>query len=159
MQLRVLLVLLCWVASFWSHVVISSPKVAVSIAPIHSLVAAVMQGVGEPKLLIPPGQSPHTQSLTPSSIREAFNSDLVIWVSPDYEISMTKIVGQANKNTVVKTLIEDSALTILEKRENGSIFEHEEESSIEHDVDHHKHEHMVFDPHLWLSAENAKTCN
>ncbi|MEY8843125.1 zinc transporter, partial [Cribrihabitans sp. XS_ASV171] len=35
------------------------PRVAVDIAPLHSMVARVMQGVGEPSLIVPPGASPH----------------------------------------------------------------------------------------------------
>ena len=38
------------------------PKVAVDIAPVHSLVARVMEGVGTPKLVIPAGASPHGYS-------------------------------------------------------------------------------------------------
>ena len=36
-----------------------SPKVAVDIAPVHSLVARVMQGVDTPDLIIRSGASPH----------------------------------------------------------------------------------------------------
>jgi zinc transport system substrate-binding protein len=41
-------------------------KVVASIKPIHSLVAAVMQGVGEPGLIIEGAGSPHTYALRPS---------------------------------------------------------------------------------------------
>ena len=47
----------------------AAPKVVVSVAPIHSLVAAVMSGVGEPKLLVPANASPHAFSLRPSDAR------------------------------------------------------------------------------------------
>ena len=36
-----------------------TPQVAVDIAPVHSLVARVMAGIGEPDLIIQPGASPH----------------------------------------------------------------------------------------------------
>ena len=35
------------------------PQVAVDIAPVHSLVARVMDGVGTPDLIVQPGASPH----------------------------------------------------------------------------------------------------
>jgi zinc transport system substrate-binding protein len=41
-------------------------KVVASIKPIHSLVAAVMEGVGEPGLIIEGAGSPHTYALKPS---------------------------------------------------------------------------------------------
>ena len=42
-----------------------TPRVAVDIAPAHSLVARVMDGVGTPDLIIQPGASPHEYSLRP----------------------------------------------------------------------------------------------
>ena len=45
------------------------PKVAVDIAPVHSLVSRVMEGVGSPKLIIPAGASPHEYSLRPSEAK------------------------------------------------------------------------------------------
>lgn len=43
-----------------------TPKVVVDIAPLHSIVAEVMNGVAEPALLIKPEASPHSYSLRPS---------------------------------------------------------------------------------------------
>ena len=40
-----------------------APVVVTSIKPIHSLVAAIMQGVGEPELIVDGAASPHTYSL------------------------------------------------------------------------------------------------
>jgi zinc transport system substrate-binding protein len=42
----------------WAHQH-AAPQVVVSIKPIHSLVAAVMEGVGQPQLLIKGAGSPH----------------------------------------------------------------------------------------------------
>ena len=42
------------------------PNVAVDIAPVHSLVARVMEGVGTPHLIVQPGASPHEYNLRPS---------------------------------------------------------------------------------------------
>jgi len=36
-----------------------SPQVVTDIAPVHSLVARVMDGVGTPDLLVPQSASPH----------------------------------------------------------------------------------------------------
>ena len=52
------------------------PKVAVDIAPVHSLVARVMDGVGTPDLIIQPGASPHEYILRPSeaaALQNAFS--------------------------------------------------------------------------------------
>ncbi|MEE8352163.1 MAG: zinc ABC transporter substrate-binding protein, partial [Rhodospirillales bacterium] len=60
-------------------------KTIASIAPIHSLLASVMQGVGEPALLVRGAGSPHAYSLKPSEARRLNNADLVFWVGPGLE--------------------------------------------------------------------------
>ena len=60
-------------------------KVVTSIKPIHSLVSAVMEGVGEPSLLVKGAGSPHTYSLKPSQARQLQEADLVFWMSHDLE--------------------------------------------------------------------------
>ena len=46
-----------------------APAVVVSIKPIHSLVAGVMDGIGAPQLLIEGAGSPHSYALRPSEAR------------------------------------------------------------------------------------------
>ena len=58
-----------------------APQVAVDIAPVHSLVARVMEGVGTPDLIIPAGASPHEYNLRPSEAASLQNADVVFWVS------------------------------------------------------------------------------
>ena len=41
------------------------PRVVADIAPIHSLVSMVMDGVGQPQLLVPQNISPHHYSMRP----------------------------------------------------------------------------------------------
>ena len=45
------------------------PRVAVDIAPLHSIVASVMGALGTPDLLVPPGASPHGNAMRPSEAR------------------------------------------------------------------------------------------
>ena len=59
------------------------PNVAVDIAPVHSLVAQIMAGVGEPDLIIQPGASPHGYSLRPSQARALARADVVFWTSEE----------------------------------------------------------------------------
>ena len=59
--------------------------VIASIAPVHSLVGAVMAGAGEPRLLVAPGASPHTLALKPSEAAALRQADLVFWIGPGLE--------------------------------------------------------------------------
>lgn len=60
--------------------VADAPQVVVDIAPVHSLVATVMEGVGTPVLLLPPGADPHNYAMRPSEARSLSNAEIVIWV-------------------------------------------------------------------------------
>ncbi len=77
-MLRFLLILL-----FPITALAEPPRVVTDIAPVHSLVANVMQGVGEPVLLLPPGASPHGYSPRPSDALALERADLVIWIGPE----------------------------------------------------------------------------
>ena len=70
----------------WSLPILAAPKVVVSISPLHSLVAGVMDGVAEPVLLIPATASPHAYALKPSDARALSQADMVVWVGEDLEV-------------------------------------------------------------------------
>ena len=60
-----------------------TPQVMTDIAPVHSLVARVMEGVADPGLLLPPGASPHDFALRPSDAGRLADADLVVWAGDD----------------------------------------------------------------------------
>lgn len=61
------------------------PQVATDIAPVHSLVARVMVGLGEPALIVPPGASPHGHAMRPSEARAVQEAEAIFWVGPELE--------------------------------------------------------------------------
>ena len=69
----------------------AAPDVVVSIKPVHSLVAAIMQGVGEPQLIVDGAASPHTYNLRPSNARKLEKADVVFWVGPGLEAFLEKL--------------------------------------------------------------------
>lgn len=142
----------------------AAPDVVVSIKPIHSLVAAIMRGVGEPQLIVEGAASPHTYNLRPSNARKLEKADVVFWVGPGLEAFLEKpLEALASKATVVE--LEDAkGLEKLPFREGGP-FEahdhgeegHEDHADGEAAHDHgHDHGHGAYDTHLWLDPANAK---
>lgn len=75
----------------------AAPEVVVSVAPVHSVVAAVMDGVGEPGLLIPAGQSPHTFQLRSSTVKAVNEADLIFLIAAGFETALQKTVTAAGK--------------------------------------------------------------
>ncbi|MCZ7455310.1 zinc ABC transporter substrate-binding protein ZnuA [Rhizobium rhizogenes] len=152
----------------------AAPDVVVSIKPIHSLVAAIMRGVGEPQLIVEGAASPHTYNLRPSNARKLEKADVVFWVGPGLEAFLEKpLEALATKATVVE--LEDAkGLEKLPFREGGPFESHdhgdeghdghnghaEEEGAHDHGHDHAEghedHDHGAYDTHLWLDPTNAK---
>ena len=125
------------------------PNVVVSIAPLHSLVSAVMQGVATPTLIIEGGQSPHGSRLKPSAYRNISNADLLVWIGPQFESGMRKAVAQAHDDTAVIELLGAPELMRLPGREAGLL---PRRSRIPQAA---VMDPFSIDPHLWLAPENA----
>ncbi len=162
------------------------PKVAVDIAPVHSLVARVMEGVGIPDLIVSPGASPHEYNLRPSEAAALQEANLVFWIGDDLTPWMEGAIETLADGATVTTLLETDGTVLLDFRE-GALFEaHEHENRDDHehddehdhddhaegddhdheehadheghdDHDHDAHGHGEHDPHAWLSPANAET--
>ena len=60
--------------------VLAAPRVATDIAPVHSLTTQVMEGVGQPDLILPIGASPHAYSMRPSEAAALQDAEIVFWI-------------------------------------------------------------------------------
>ena len=65
-------------------------KVVTSIKPIHSLASYLMDGVGNPDLIVDGYASPHGFALKPSHAKMLQNADLIFWVGEDLENFLEK---------------------------------------------------------------------
>ncbi len=125
----------------------TSPKVVASINPVHSLVAGVMQGVGEPTLLLKGGESPHTAALRPSEARALRQADLVFWVGDDLETFLPKALRARGKKGAVK-LSAAEGVGLLKIRAGGAWEAHDHGHGDHHDHGHsHGHDHGKKDHH------------
>lgn len=144
-------------------------RVVTSIKPVHSLVAAVMQGVGTPDLIVEGAGSPHTYALKPSQAKQLQEADLVFWMSHDLEAFLEKSIDGIATKAVSVPLMESHGLMTLGFREGGAFDDHGHDEHDDHDEhdkdddhdhekhdDHDEHDHGEVDPHVWLDPENAK---
>ncbi len=134
----------------------AAPNVVVSIPPVHSLVSSVMKGVAEPTLLIPGGQSPHSYSLKPSAVRQLLNADLLVWISPEFELSLRKAVTQ-QRNLGELALIEAPGMHVLRARQSKIWQMDHATLHPSYHVEPETTDAGAADMHLWLSTDNALT--
>lgn len=144
----------------------ASPNVVADIAPLHSIVSEVMNGVGEPVLLVQPEASPHSYSLRPSEAKALAEADVVFWIgeelTPWLANSLNNLAGSAQKiemlelsATVKHGYRESATFEAHDHGEGTRDDEHHDEHDKHHDG-HDEHHHGDYDPHAWLDPVNAK---
>ncbi|MCC0014013.1 MAG: zinc ABC transporter substrate-binding protein ZnuA [Hoeflea sp.] len=161
-------------------------NVVASIKPVHSLVAAVMEGLGGPGLIIEGAGSPHNYALKPSQAQMLEQANLVFWIGHELEAFLEKPLETVGANARSVELIDAHDLVRLDFREGGAFEKHSHddhdqaaaaghddhddhghEKTVEADHDDHDrektaeaghgdHDHGAFDAHVWLDPMNAK---
>lgn len=137
-----------------------APRVVADIAPVQGLVARVMDGVGTPALLIPPGASPHSHAMKPSHARALSDAQAVFMVGPDLTPWLLKPVETLAPQASHIVLLDAPGALRLPNR-TGETFEthghHEDHAPEAAEAGHAHHESEAgTDPHAWLDPENGK---
>lgn len=110
----------------------NSVSVLASVGPLQLIANEVMVGAGQADVLIDADSSPHHFQLRPSHLRKAANTDLLIWISNDFETSLARLSDQ------LKTGVRPLQL------------------ALELPPDHLIGDGHELDGHVWLSPENAR---
>ena len=108
-------------------------NVVASIKPVHSLVAAVMEGVGTPELIVEGAGSPHTYALKPSQAQSLQDADVVFWIGHELEAFLEGPVETLSASAKSVELINAHDLIKLEFREGGAFDEHDRDDHDDHD--------------------------
>ncbi|MDG2165865.1 MAG: zinc ABC transporter substrate-binding protein ZnuA [Alphaproteobacteria bacterium] len=145
-------------------------KVVTTIKPLHSLISSVMDGVGEPSLIIEGTNNPHTFVFKPSHAQMLEEADIVFWVGEDLEAFLEKPLNSLAKNATKVSFMELTSIEKLKFREENIFDDHDDhdghkdddhddhEDHDGHEDKHEDHEHLhgEFDAHIWLDPANAK---
>ncbi|MDE3015620.1 MAG: zinc ABC transporter substrate-binding protein [Pseudomonadota bacterium] len=120
-------------------------KVIASIKPLHSLVAAIMEGSGDaPVLLVTGSASPHEFALRPSQRRALEHADVVFYMGDSFELFLDKTLA-ALPASVERAPMENAPGITLYRLRLAHGFEADDD-----DVP------GAHDLHLWMSPANAK---
>jgi len=141
--------------------------VVASIKPIHSLVAAVMEGVGAPTLIVRSTGSEHVYSLKPSDASALDGARVIFWVGHEMETFLEKPIETLGDGATVVALGDTEGLERLKFREGGPFEAHSHGDEAEHNAEaghaeeshseeEHHHAHGEYDMHVWLDPINAK---
>ena len=138
---RKLLSLLAAVTLTAQAAIADVPKVAADAAPIHSLVARVMEGVGTPSLLMASTASPHDYSLRPSQATALQAAEIVVWTGPELTPWLERAIGTLAADATIVTLLDLPGSEVLEMREDPRFEAHaHEEDGTDHNEEGHEEE-------------------
>lgn len=140
----------------------AAPEVVASIAPLHGIAARIMQGgASEPRLLLPPGASPHSYALRHSDAAALAAADVVFWIGPGLETFLEKPLEALASKAAITPLMAAEGVQLLEYRD-GDFADDDHDHGHGHDhkdghahADDHGHDHEGDDPHVWLDPANA----
>ncbi len=135
----------------WAPAKAQELRVVTDIAPVHSLVARVMEGVGEPAMIMTRGANAHSYTMRPSDAAKLNDADVLFWIGPSLTPWLDKAVHAVDDGAISIELMETDGTTLLKNRQDAA-FSHKDEQR--HSA--HSHTHGEFDPHGWFDPENAK---
>ncbi|MDE0392614.1 MAG: zinc ABC transporter substrate-binding protein [Rhodospirillales bacterium] len=144
-------------------------RVVASIKPVHSLVSAVMAGVGEPHLIVRGHSSPHTFTMRPSDAEALEDAHIVFMIGDTMETTLAGPVDALAGDARVVRLVHAPGLVRRPIREGGTFEEHDHDSHGDDGMDHHDDhdhddhddraddtdDHAPFDMHVWLDPING----
>ena len=131
------------------------PSVVASIRPVHSLVAGVMEGVGEPYLLVRGGGSPHAYAMRPSDARALDQAQIVFWIGEAMETFLARpievLAGDADAGPFARA----QGVRLLARRAESAWDERGHDGHGPDGHDEGPEDPGRSDMHLWLDPGNA----
>lgn len=130
----------------------AAPRVLATIKPLHALVAGVMEGVGEPDLLVTGGQSVHGFALRPSDAARLERAEIIFWIAPELEMFLPSALDSLARDALIVPMIDRPGMVVQPLRAGGQFEAHDHGHE---DHDRHDHARGEVDAHIWLDPHNA----
>jgi len=130
----------------------SSPRIVVSIKPLHSIIAGVMLDFSTPYLIVNGNSSPHTYTLKPSAALALQKAQVVFWAGDNVETFLIKPLVSLSRQAQIVAMSTISSIQLWSVRSSEKWkYDHEDEG-------HANHENVLLniDPHVWLDPVNVK---
>lgn len=126
-----------------------APPVAVTVRPLHSLVAAVMIGVGKPDLVISGNTLARNYVPVAGEADRLAKARIVFWVGPMLERNLVRPLASISGATDVIAVSEAAGIVLRPSRSSGAW-------ALEDDAPIGSGMFSEFDGDLWLDPRNAR---
>jgi len=139
----------------WSSTAATPSKASVitTIKPLAIIAQSALGDQAQVGYLQSAVQSAHEVSLPVSALRKIDQSDLVIWIGESFEARIAKSIAllpQEKVLTLMKLPLQKPAID-----QAAVLAAAGDENSGSHNSLDHGHQHLNYDPHVWLNPANA----
>ena len=110
---------------------VAEVNVTTSIRPLQLIAQAIIEDRGTVRAVINAQDSAHDFTLTPSDRLNFETADLLLWISPEFEVQIADLFESMRKEKSVITAADLTGVSVISLSANE------------------------LDPHLWLSSSNA----
>lgn len=112
-------------------------SITTTIFPLYDFTKQITQDKLKVKMILPPGNEPHTYQLKPKDILTIRNSKMFIYTGPFLEVWADKLID----------VLDEDEVLVLNVSHNLELHHEDEEEEHDHDVD----------PHIWVDPILAMT--
>ena len=136
------------------HKAPSSLTIMYSIRPLALIGREVVGDYATHLTLLPPGVTPHDYVLKISDISRLKQAEVIVWMGPDIEPYLSKIISRlvTNKKQIKVINVSDvNQVPGIKRLAIKKTIDHQHEEDRATDLSP-----VSYDPHLWLSPVNAK---
>ncbi len=135
--------------------------------PMYDITGQVAGEEAQVSSLVPPGTDPHSFEPSPQDIERLNNADFFVVTGAEFEEWESDLVDSVEDD--VRVVDPSRNIDLIKMNESdyghgdehhGDEGHHEEHHEGEHHEEHHEeehgHDHGTYDPHYWLSPQNAQ---
>ncbi|WP_046227906.1 metal ABC transporter substrate-binding protein [Paenibacillus dauci] len=127
--------------------------IVTSFYPMQEFTSKVAGDLADVQVLIPPGTEPHDWEPTPQDIAKITDADMLVYNGAGLESWMTQVQDAVGTNGP-KMVEASKGIQVMDGYHEEEEHEGEEAHAAE---EGHDHDHGGFDPHVWLSPQQAQT--
>lgn len=140
-------------------------QVVATFYPFYDIGSNIGGEQAEFDTLVPAGTDPHSFDPSPSDRQKLEDADIFIATGAEFEEWEAELISDVEDDTVIVNPSEEIELLLADETSDHDHDHHEEEHGDEdhgHEEEHHHeeehdHDHGRYDPHYWLSPQNAMT--
>jgi zinc transport system substrate-binding protein len=125
-----------------------TPLIITTIKPLAIIAKAAVADRGRVEFLQSAAQSAHEVSLPVSAMKKIEQADLIIWIGNGFEARIGKSMALLPDTKRITVMDLDLLPAMLEEQKLKDEKHHTDDED-----DHHNH--LDFDPHIWLNPANA----